>query len=454
MAMVGVDPSAIELRAIAANTTVGLDWSRVSGATAYRVYWSNAPGVTATSGHALDVPDPAYVHRGLSNGQAYYYKVSAMLGSMEGPLSPEANATPTGEWVLEALGSGDFDDVLTGARVTRLPIEKRVQVFLLPEGYLSSDLAVFHDAATHDAGNNDVDRWIAEVFALDPYSKFKEAFVIWYLPRASAAHLGAGSTAFSVTLTSGSVTDVSAAAAPLWGALDAQGSDAFLFAPGTSQPPNFVAACMLFDPMRGRAGFSGVTTNLRNPSVAAQSIGTAFAMGHAHEFTHAFARVADEYMETSGHAPMGTSETTNVVASNRCDQLPWAHLLEGRGINTTAGLVGAFGTPALGYHSELTCHMNGTHDNGTVFCMSSDQAYSSLTLRTDHLCNYCRELTAFRLFERTAILGGSTSFADWKSMYRMPFFQRFGFFVPPGAIPETLSCNRNMPMPVYEACTP
>ena len=40
-------------------------------------------------------------------------------------LSNEAMATPGGEWALEVLGSGDFDDIETGARVPRLPIERR-----------------------------------------------------------------------------------------------------------------------------------------------------------------------------------------------------------------------------------------------------------------------------------------------------------------------------------------
>lgn len=453
--MVGVDPSAIVLRALGANGTIGLDWSRVSGAHAYRIYFANTPGVTPQGGQALDATEPSFVHRGLMNGQAYYYVVSALLASGEGPPSPEASATPSGEWVLEQLGSGDFDDIVTGAPVARLPIEQRVQIFLLPEGYTSADLAIFHDEATHAAGNNDVDRWIKEVFAFDPYSRFSSAFVVWFLPRASSAHLGEGATAFGVTVSSGAVGDVAAVATPLWGALDATGSDAFAFAPGMNQPPNFVAAFLLFDPQRMRAGFSGLTTSLRNPGNQRQNIRAAFGQGHAHEFTHAFSGVGDEYIETTGRAPSMISETFNISPSNRCDELPWAHLLEGRGINTTAGLVGAFGTPELGYHPELLCEMNGTHDNGSHFCQSGDESYTTLTLRPPRFCNYCRELTAYHVFERTGILVGSAGFTTWKTNYRPRFYERFGFIVPPGAIPQTLTCNRaDPPKPVYEACMP
>jgi hypothetical protein len=77
-----------------------------------------------------------------------------------------------------------------------------------------------------------------------------------------------------------------------------------------------------------------------------------------------------------------------------------------------------------------------------------------LLLRSDHLCNFCRELTTYRIFERSGVLAGTGAFATWKTTYRPAFFNRFGFFIPPGAIPQTLDCNRNQPAPVYQACTP
>jgi hypothetical protein len=453
--MEGVAPGDVVLSAIAANTTIGLDWSRVQGATGYRLYFSKAPGVTPQSGTAIAVAAPSHVHRDLENGSPYYYVVAAVLASGEGPASPEASATPGGDWVLEHLGTGDFDDIVTGDRVPRVAIEDRVQVFLLPEGYLQGELALFHDHESHATGENDVDRWLAELFALEPYSLFQDAFVIWYLPRASSAHLGAGDTAFDVGVSGGGVSDASPAAAPLFSVLDDQGSDAFVFAPGMAQPINFIASFLLFDPERGRAGFSGLMTSLRNPSNRNQSIRAAFGRGHAHEFTHAFSRVADEYMETSNGGARDSSETSNVVATNRCDELPWAHLLEGRGINETAGLIGAFGVPELGYHAEFQCLMNGTHDNGQFWCEAGDQRYTTLTLRPDRLCNFCREVTAYRVFERTGVLSGNTAFETWKSTYRRPFYDRFGFVVPEGPIPQTVTCNSgDPPEPVYEECVP
>ncbi len=444
--MDGIDPTAITLTTVGANQTVGLDWPRIAGATGYRVYWANAAGVTPASGQVIDVAEPGYVHRGLTNGSAYYYVVASVLASGEGPASAEATATPGGEWTLEVLGSGDFLDVSTGARVPQVPLADRIHVLLMSEGYLAAELPIFHDHAQHDLANpqNDVDRWLEEVFAIDPYSRLREAFVVWYLARPSTAHLNEGTTAFG--------GDPSGAAPTLFAAIDGAGDDAFPFPPSTTVR-NFVASFLIFDPARGRAGVSGYTGSCSNPANPQQRIGCAFGIGHAHEFTHAFSSVRDEYMENDNPLPQD-SETSNVFPTNTCDALPWAHLLEGRGINSTPELVGAFGRPERGYHSELQCLLNGTHDNGQYWCAADDEAYGSLTLRPDRMCNYCRELTGYHVMRRTGLLPEMGGFETWKSEYRMAFFQAFGFFVPPGSLPQTLECNRGAETPVFEACAP
>lgn len=458
----GVDPNAITLGAIPANGTVGLEWPRVAGATGYRLYWANTAGVTPGTGQAFDVTDATYVHRALTNGTPYYYVVTALTAAGEGPASNEVTATPGGEWVLEELGAGDFDDIVTGARVPRIPVAKRIHVLLLPEGYLSTELSIFHDHAEH-AGQrrNDVDRWVDEVFGKDPYSHFRSAFVIWYLRRASTTHVGGGNSAFGILMSGGSVGDTNAAAAPLWAALDDQGSDAFPFPPtafyagGGRRAKNLVASFMILDPDNMRAGFSGRATTLQSPG--GQRLNAGFARGHAHEFTHAFANVRDEYMEDNNSATGNTSEMSNVSGTNRCDDLPWSHLLAGRGIHATQGLVGAFGRTERGFHSELGCHMNGTHDNGAYWCSAGDERYpDGLTLRPNHFCNWCREIISFRVFERSQVLAElSDSFPSWSRMHRPRFFERFGFQVPEGPIPQTLSCNRDRPgKAVFEDCVP
>ena len=268
----GVDPSQMNLTAIAANGTIGLEWAQVAGASAYRLYWSNTGGVTPENATLIDNVQPGFVHRGLTNGTAYHYVVAAILATSDSQPSNEASATPSGEWVLEQLGTGDFDDVLTGARVPTVPIDKRVHIVLLPEGYLDTDLTIFHNDTSHNGDRkDDVDRRIDEVFGIEPYPLFREAFVIWYLPRASSTHSDGGNTAFGVTVSGGSVGDTSQAAAPLWTALAAHP-----FPPPSGSFVNYISAFLMFDSARGRAGVSGLTTSLSNPSSSGQRIPASF----------------------------------------------------------------------------------------------------------------------------------------------------------------------------------
>jgi hypothetical protein len=213
------------------------------------------------------------------------------------------------------------------------------------------------------------------------------------------------------------------------------------------------AAFMILDPARGRAGLSGLTTSVSNPSATTQRIGAAFAMGHAHEFTHAFSNLRDEYIETTNTVSTRTNATSNVVATSNCATLPWAHLLAGSAINPSTGeLVGAFGTTTQGYHPELLCLLNGTHDNGTVYARSdsgSCQA-ASCTLRVENrMCNFCREMTAFRIFERTSLVA---TIDVWTASYRSRFYQQLGFKVP-SVVPQSNDVRTPANgTAIYEAC--
>jgi hypothetical protein len=448
----------LSLVTVAANTTVGLEWPPVTGATAYRVYWSTNAGVTPATGQRIDVPRPNTVHRGLTNGTAYHYVVTAITGSGETAPSPEASATPAGDWALERFGNGRFDDVLTGAEVPTVPIDKRVHLFLFAEGYTTADLVVFHDEAHHTGDRrDDVDAWVDLVFGIEPYSKFTEAFVVWYLPRSSNTHIGGGDTAFAVPVdvtSSPIMQNVPATgdtATRAWQALSAAPFPPKIFySGGSGRTRNHVASFLIFDPMRGRASVSGLTTTLTNPASSSQRIGAAFGVGHAHEFTHAFSQLRDEYIETTNMTPMRADPTSNIAPANQCTALPWAHLLAGGAINaSTQQLVGAFGTPESGYHSELLCLLNGTHDNATQY------GGDGLLRVEDRMCNFCREVTTFRILERTSILPDTqTSFMSWTSMYRSPFYSRFGFKVP-AVVPQTNNVrNPAQGMPIYEACMP
>jgi hypothetical protein len=441
----------LALSAIGANQTVGLEWNAQPGAEGYRVHY--AAGTTAT------VADPFFdvdgsrtttVHHGLTNGTVYHYLIAPLVGGVEAAVSNEATATPTGEWMLEELGSGIFEDVSSGQPVPKVPIEKRIHVLLFAEGYGADDLAVFHDVQNHEENRaNDVDRWVDEIFGIKPYVDLREAFVVWTIARPSATDSAGGDTAFMVPVNGGVQSPTTETATRAWDAIALHPYPPVDFSGGGfGNLRTHIAAFLIFDPDNGRAGVSGITTSLRNPEDTQQRISTAFGIGHAHEFTHAFAALRDEYLEDDNSPPNDTGDLSNVVASNVCDELPWSHLLSGGTINaSTAELVGAFGRATHGFHAELHCLMNGTHDNATYY------GGNGLLRTNDRMCNFCREVTGYHVYARSSVLPmGNAGVETWKTSYRAGWFERFPFFAPE-VIPQTNDVrNPDEGMPYYEAC--
>lgn len=440
--------------ALAANRSVGVEWNAVADATAYKVYFAEGAAPTqASMSFEVAAPRAAFVHRALTNGTAYHYAVSALVGGQESKLSPPAMATPTGEWSLEELGDGQVEDISTGMPAPRIPVEKRVQVLLFAEGYQVADLDVFHSDADHGGEReSDVDSWIDYVFGLEPYKDYREAFVVWTIARASSTHFDGADTAFMVPVSgsaTGNISSTGETATRAWeaiGLLPVPPSD--FSGQGFASARTHVASFLLYDAQRGRAGVSGRMLGLSHPTQNQQRIAAAFGVGHAHEFTHAFSSLRDEYIELDNDAPQ-TSETSNVVATNSCSQVPWSHLLGGGPYNAaTQELVGAFGTPEQGYHPELICLMNGTHDNAVQF------GGDGLLRDDDRMCNFCREMTAYRIHSRTGIMeDDDAGFATWKASYRPKFFEKYPFQVPP-VVPQTNDVqNPAQGMAVYEACS-
>ncbi|HMJ52341.1 MAG TPA: M64 family metallopeptidase [Polyangiaceae bacterium] len=365
------------------------------------------------------------------------------------PDVPPFDAGPS-RWIPHFIGTGQIEDIVTGTPID-LPMDRRLHVAMLPEGYLQSDLDAAFDL--------DIDAWMTEVFAIEPYSIYKQAFVVWKIRLPSAARVAAADpqtadTAFSLGMTTdgtGVGNFGTMSAARVWDALRDFPVAISSYGTGNRGARNAVAYMHVLEPQRGRAGFSGRTTSVTDPANSAQRISVAIALGRAHEFTHAFSRLSDEYIEldsTNPPANTGTNTSagiTNVVASPTCSTVPWRHLFMGTPINpSTDQLVGAFGTAAQGYHSELKCLLNGSHDNATVFGGNGNMRSN------DRMCNFCREVTTFRIFERSSVLTDpATSLDAWTNTYRTPFYTKFGFKVPT-PLPQTSSDGKAWWMP----CTP
>ena len=73
---------------------VALDWTAVSGASSYTVYWGSSTGITSSSTAIIGITDDNYTHTGLDNGTNYFYKVATVNSAGTGSLSSEDNATP------------------------------------------------------------------------------------------------------------------------------------------------------------------------------------------------------------------------------------------------------------------------------------------------------------------------------------------------------------------------
>lgn len=72
---------------------VTIQWSKVTGATSYCVYWSTTPGFTKTSGTKIEVSNSSYVHKGLAINVTYYYLITAVGPGGESNVSNEVSAT-------------------------------------------------------------------------------------------------------------------------------------------------------------------------------------------------------------------------------------------------------------------------------------------------------------------------------------------------------------------------
>ena len=88
-------PPAPALTAAAAIGQVELSWTAVPGAGSHiLIVWTNAQNAWVRIGDPLSGDTTSYTHTGLSAGQTYYYRVSAVVNGTEGTWSNSPSAVP------------------------------------------------------------------------------------------------------------------------------------------------------------------------------------------------------------------------------------------------------------------------------------------------------------------------------------------------------------------------
>lgn len=80
--------------ALPATSSANLTWSVVSGATSYNIYRSTTSGGEGTTPYLTGITTHAYTDTGLTDGQTYYYEVTAVNSSGESSKSTEASVSP------------------------------------------------------------------------------------------------------------------------------------------------------------------------------------------------------------------------------------------------------------------------------------------------------------------------------------------------------------------------
>ena len=88
----GSPPPPTGVTATSGNAQVTINWSSVSCATSYNIYWATISGVSPQNGIQIASVTSPYLQTGLTNGVAYYYVVTAVNSYGEGAPSQEVHA--------------------------------------------------------------------------------------------------------------------------------------------------------------------------------------------------------------------------------------------------------------------------------------------------------------------------------------------------------------------------
>jgi len=304
-----------------------------------------------------------------------------------------------------------------------IPLNKRIDVLILGDGYLASERADFE---------KEVREWYDRFLTYTPWSQFRGAFrVRGYWTASEGRATPERKSVYQLPATTTGVGDVSQPklADAVFAALDKAGVNR---AAARSRLSHAVPVLLVRnEQVRNPSGL----TRLLTSSDAKASVSVAFAAYTHHEFGHAYGGLRDEYINlTGGKAPPRSGgkpnlfTLSNVTSTKDPAQLAWSHLLPGGALNpakeSVIGLLWIGGGGEEGFwHSEVRCLMNGTHDNWDL-----QKSKRGINLRDmNRFCFWCEELMVARTLQKTGRLGdsedGETLWKKWTDEFR-PLYQK------------------------------
>jgi hypothetical protein len=297
-----------------------------------------------------------------------------------------------------------------GGRV-EIPVERRIDVLLLGDGYLAEERKAFE---------KDVQDWYDRFLTYTPWSQFRGAFRVrgLWTPGEGRATPEKKSH-YRLPATGSGVGDVSARETreAIFAAIEKAGAN-------RSQARGrltHTTVVMLVKNEQGRNP-SGMSRGVAAPD-GKLAVTVAFAAYTHHEFGHAYGGLRDEYIlgigtKANGRTPDRPSIFTvsNVIYTRDPKAVPWAHLAAGGELNPDRqSVIGALwqggGAEEGAWHSEARCLMNGTHENWDLA-----KTRRGVTLRDmQRFCFWCEEILVARTLEKTGRLGDS---ADGEALWQ------------------------------------
>lgn len=378
---------------------------------------------------------------------------------------------PSGDWVVFELGRPNWSpawipELRTSSGTMSIAASERLDIVVLCDGYTSKSTFSSH-----------LSTWIGRLFKLDVFEWFRGAVRIRAIYTASTEKASANRDSFyRVKVTNdekgisfgnwheSSGDDNEHFRDKVWEVLDALGVNTTVYPSdlGADDPLKLndtyshLTVAMLVRARNDNTPSGRAITCPVGPSGERLKIG--LGNNWIHEACHAFAYLADEYIDKRGQktsrsnpSQSGLYNITNKCYSPTVEGCWWTHLSPfgdfpraNRRSEPTAlvGWLWRGGYHELGvWHAEYQCLMNGTHVN---YCHSPD-ASDTLASGSDgadlriryRFCMWCQELVAMRFMEKTGALResgdpstptaqlGRDYWKRWKKTWRRRYYTRF-----------------------------